>query len=62
MPAAVIDNGTGYTKLGFAGNTEPQFIIPSCKPHPVIFKIRNAMRNLFIWDIYAIVLIMDVTK
>lgn len=30
MPAAVIDNGTGYTKLGFAGNTEPQFIIPSC--------------------------------
>jgi actin-related protein 3 len=29
MPAAVIDNGTGYTKLGFAGNTEPQFIMPS---------------------------------
>lgn len=29
MPACVIDNGTGYTKLGFAGNTEPQFIIPS---------------------------------
>lgn len=20
-----------YTKLGYAGNTEPQFIIPSCK-------------------------------
>ena len=20
-----------YTKLGFAGNTEPQFIMPSCK-------------------------------
>ncbi|XP_014680660.1 PREDICTED: actin-related protein 3-like, partial [Priapulus caudatus] len=29
MPACVIDNGTGYTKLGYAGNTEPQFIIPS---------------------------------
>jgi actin-related protein 3 len=29
MPAAVIDNGTGYTKMGFAGNTEPQFIIPT---------------------------------
>ncbi|CAG0881071.1 unnamed protein product, partial [Darwinula stevensoni] len=29
MPACVIDNGTGYTKLGFAGNKEPQFIIPS---------------------------------
>ncbi|XP_074662913.1 actin-related protein 3 [Tubulanus polymorphus] len=29
MPACVIDNGTGYTKMGFAGNTEPQYIIPS---------------------------------
>jgi len=29
LPAVVIDNGTGYTKLGFAGNKEPQFIIPS---------------------------------
>lgn len=30
LPAVVIDNGTGYTKLGYAGNTEPQHIIPSC--------------------------------
>lgn len=30
MPAVVIDNGTGYTKMGFAGNTEPQYIMPSC--------------------------------
>jgi len=29
LPACVIDNGTGYTKLGFAGNREPQFILPS---------------------------------
>lgn len=29
MPAVCIDVGTGYTKMGFAGNTEPQFIIPS---------------------------------
>lgn len=29
LPAVVIDNGTGYTKMGFAGNTEPQFIIPT---------------------------------
>jgi actin-related protein 3 len=29
LPACVIDNGTGYTKLGYAGNNEPQFIIPS---------------------------------
>mmetsp|Transcript_19210 Transcript_19210/g.28594 ORF Transcript_19210/g.28594 Transcript_19210/m.28594 type:complete len:432 (-) Transcript_19210:87-1382(-) len=28
-PAVVIDNGTGYTKMGFAGNVEPQYIIPS---------------------------------
>lgn len=29
LPAVVIDNGTGYTKMGFAGNCEPQFIIPT---------------------------------
>jgi len=28
-PAVVIDNGTGYTKMGYAGNSEPSFIIPS---------------------------------
>jgi len=25
FPAVVIDNGTGYTKMGFAGNMEPEF-------------------------------------
>jgi len=25
----VIDNGTGYTKMGYAGNMEPSYIIPS---------------------------------
>ncbi|XP_039204578.1 actin-related protein 3B isoform X3 [Crotalus tigris] len=30
LPPCVVDSGTGYTKLGYAGNTEPQFIIPSC--------------------------------
>jgi len=29
LPACVIDVGTGYTKLGYAGNKEPQFIMPS---------------------------------
>jgi len=29
LPACVIDVGTGYTKMGFAGNKEPQLIIPS---------------------------------
>jgi actin-related protein 3 len=28
-PAVVIDNGTGYTKMGYAGNCEPQYIIPT---------------------------------
>ncbi|XP_036268628.1 actin-related protein 3B isoform X6 [Pipistrellus kuhlii] len=30
LPPCVADCGTGYTKLGYAGNTEPQFIVPSC--------------------------------
>jgi actin-related protein 3 len=29
LPAVVIDNGTGYTKMGYAGNCEPSYIIPS---------------------------------
>jgi actin-related protein 3 len=29
LPAVVIDNGTGYTKMGFAGNDEPQYIVPT---------------------------------
>ncbi|KAG5058255.1 hypothetical protein JHK82_013222 [Glycine max] len=28
-PAVVIDNGSGYTKMGFAGNVEPCFIAPT---------------------------------
>ena len=28
--AVVIDNGTGYTKMGYAGNFEPSYMIPSC--------------------------------
>ncbi|KAG8641690.1 actin-related protein 3 isoform X2 [Manihot esculenta] len=28
-PSVVIDNGTGYTKMGFAGNVEPCFILPT---------------------------------
>jgi len=29
LPAVVIDNGTGYTKMGYAGNCEPQYIVPT---------------------------------
>ncbi len=25
----VIDNGTGYTKMGFAGNCEPSYLVPT---------------------------------
>jgi actin-related protein 3 len=28
-PPVVIDNGTGYCKMGYAGNYEPNFIVPS---------------------------------
>ena len=28
-PPVVIDNGTGYTKMGYAGNYEPNYIVPS---------------------------------
>ncbi|CAG2101835.1 unnamed protein product [Medioppia subpectinata] len=29
LPAIVIDSGTGYTKLGYAGDHSPEFVIPS---------------------------------
>ncbi|ORX89734.1 actin-related protein 3-like protein [Basidiobolus meristosporus CBS 931.73] len=29
LPAVVIDNGTGYTKMGFSGNTQPSYVIPT---------------------------------
>ena len=28
-PTVVIDNGTGYTKMGYSGNVDPSYIIPS---------------------------------
>ena len=27
--AVVIDNGTGYTKIGYGGNIEPDYVIPT---------------------------------
>jgi actin-related protein 3 len=38
LPAVVIDNGTGYTKMGFAGNCEPNFIVPSTIALPITQK------------------------
>jgi actin-related protein 3 len=28
-PAVVMDNGTGFSKLGFAGNDSPSFVFPT---------------------------------
>ncbi|KAL8865259.1 MAG: hypothetical protein Q9174_006981 [Haloplaca sp. 1 TL-2023] len=28
-PAIVMDNGTGFSKLGFAGNDSPSFVFPT---------------------------------
>jgi actin-related protein 3 len=30
----VIDNGTGYTKMGYAGNSEPDYIVPTIIARP----------------------------
>ncbi|SCZ89608.1 BZ3500_MvSof-1268-A1-R1_Chr9g10480 [Microbotryum saponariae] len=30
LAPVVLDNGTGYTKMGFAGNSDPSFVIPTC--------------------------------
>mmetsp|Transcript_68304 Transcript_68304/g.172160 ORF Transcript_68304/g.172160 Transcript_68304/m.172160 type:complete len:426 (+) Transcript_68304:98-1375(+) len=29
-PAVVVDVGSGYTKMGYAGNIEPQLVVPTC--------------------------------
>jgi actin-related protein 3 len=40
--AVVIDNGTGYTKMGYAGNMEPSYMIPS-----VIAQAKVTVSSLF---------------
>lgn len=29
LATVVIDNGTGYSKMGYAGNMEPSYLIPT---------------------------------
>ena len=29
LATVVIDNGTGFTKMGYAGNMEPSYLIPT---------------------------------
>eukprot|EP00512_Aurantiochytrium_limacinum_P006605 CAMPEP_0171512420 /NCGR_PEP_ID=MMETSP0959-20130129/1576_1 /TAXON_ID=87120 /ORGANISM="Aurantiochytrium limacinum, Strain ATCCMYA-1381" /LENGTH=424 /DNA_ID=CAMNT_0012050227 /DNA_START=323 /DNA_END=1594 /DNA_ORIENTATION=- len=45
-PAVVIDNGTGYTKMGYAGNCEPNYIIPTLIANPLSDSgTRGTVRN-----------------
>lgn len=49
-PAVVIDNGTGYTKMGYAGNVEPQYIVPTVagfKASQVPSELCACVRNRF---------------
>ena len=39
----VIDNGTGFTKMGYAGNMEPSYLIPTT----IATKVVN-VRTIFI--------------
>ncbi|KAK2153633.1 hypothetical protein LSH36_291g08063 [Paralvinella palmiformis] len=55
LPAVVIDNGTGYSKIGYAGNTEPQFIMPSAIAVKEMAKVggkRRAAKGLDDLDFY----------
>ena len=45
-PSVVIDNGTGYTKMGYAGNCEPSFIIPSLIGSKDPSKASNAWKGI----------------
>lgn len=41
----MIDNGTGYTKMGYAGSEEPSYVIPTLIGHPVSQQGGAAMRK-----------------
>ncbi|KAI9224651.1 actin family [Blastocladiella britannica] len=45
-PPVVIDNGTGYTKMGYAGNNDPQYIIPTAIATAVTSASSTAGKNL----------------
>lgn len=52
-PAVVIDNGTGYTKMGYSGNLDPDFIFPTAiadisKKSSVSVSNKNDEYNYFI--------------
>ena len=53
--AVVIDNGTGYTKMGYAGNLDPDFVIPTAiadldKKSTLSVSTKNDEYNYYIGD------------
>ena len=42
----VIDNGTGYTKMGYAGNMEPSYLIPSVVATPMQKSTASEKKNI----------------
>ena len=45
MLPIVIDNGTGYTKMGWAGNKKPQFVISTAITLPPTHPSAGVQRN-----------------
>jgi len=43
----VIDNGTGYSKMGYAGNMEPSYMMPSVIAMNVAKKTGTSMTKNF---------------
>ena len=52
MPSVVIDNGTGYTKMGFSGNVEPQYIVPTAVATQECFGPKATHKELSDLDFY----------
>lgn len=51
-PTVVIDNGTGFTKMGYAGNMDPSYLIPSTiatTMNKVSWKWKSALITIFIY-------------
>mmetsp|Transcript_10718 Transcript_10718/g.15671 ORF Transcript_10718/g.15671 Transcript_10718/m.15671 type:complete len:432 (+) Transcript_10718:125-1420(+) len=48
LPAVVLDNGTGLTKMGYAGGIQPQYTIPTCigLPHKAKQKQSEGIQDL----------------
>ena len=44
-PTVVIDNGTGYSKMGYAGNVDPSYLIPSTIAYP-LNKVRTTFHQI----------------